>query len=218
MMTHAYNDLYLNDAMISLAHAFDYAIIDLKINPNEFGLMFSNSSLCNEVEVGNPYVISGMSGVELATRIVEEVYPNKEFVKPTFRIERSPYYWAGWSLAYYQWYTSKRFKEIIKRVSLEDIISMYHLYHEMDIMQFIEEMDRRYDDIKFESKLKTLRTERGLSQSILAKNSGVGIRSIQLYEEGINNIDKAQAHTLYKISRALGCKIEDLLESPEKAF
>ena len=42
--------------------------------------------------------------------------------------------------------------------------------------------------------------------------SGVSLRSIQMYEQRQNNIDKAQAHTLYKLSVALGYDIEDLLE------
>ena len=35
-----------------------------------------------------------------------------------------------------------------------------------------------------------------------------------MYEQKVNDIDKAQGHTLYKISRVLGCNIEDLLENP----
>ena len=35
-----------------------------------------------------------------------------------------------------------------------------------------------------------------------------------MYEQRVNNIDKAQAQTLYKLSRVLGCDIEDLLENP----
>ena len=51
-------------------------------------------------------------------------------------------------------------------------------------------------------------------QSELAKESGVPLRSIQMYEQRNNNIDKAQAQTVYKLSRVLGCNIEDLLENP----
>jgi len=67
-----------------------------------------------------------------------------------------------------------------------------------------------------ETKLKKVREAAGLSQSELAKKSGVSLRSIQMYEQRQNNIDKAQGHTLYKLSVALGCDIEDLLERPNK--
>ena len=52
------------------------------------------------------------------------------------------------------------------------------------------------------------------SQFELADQSGINIRNIQMYEQRINNIDKAQAHTIYKLSRVLGCDMEDLLENP----
>ncbi len=38
-----------------------------------------------------------------------------------------------------------------------------------------------------------------LSQSELAEQSGIKVRNIQMYEQRVNNIDKAQAQTLYKL-------------------
>lgn len=52
----------------------------------------------------------------------------------------------------------------------------------------------------------------GLSQSQLAKASGVGVRSIQLYEQRQKDINKAQGIALYRLSRALRCTMEQLLE------
>lgn len=77
-------------------------------------------------------------------------------------------------------------------------------------------MDKRYNAVVLETKLRKFREYRKLSQSELAKLSVVNVRSIQLYEQRVNNIDKAEAHTLYKLSRVLGCGVEDLLESPER--
>ena len=65
-----------------------------------------------------------------------------------------------------------------------------------------------------DTRLKQMRENRGLSQSELAEKSGVKLRSIQMYEQRVNDIDKAQSQTLFKLSRVLGCKIEDLLENP----
>lgn len=62
------------------------------------------------------------------------------------------------------------------------------------------------------SKLKTIRESKGLSQSQLDKASGINKRVIQSYEQGLRDINKAQAITLYNIANALECKIEDLLE------
>lgn len=124
-------------------------------------------------------------------------------------------YWAGWALAEYQWATCKRFKDIFSKLPLSEIISIYRVYHEMDIGHFIEDMNKKYHAIEQETRLKTIRENRGISQTELSKLSGVKVRSIQMYEQKVNDIDKAQAGTVYKLSRVLGCTIEDLLESPE---
>ena len=60
--------------------------------------------------------------------------------------------------------------------------------------------------------LKEYRTKSGMSQSQLAEASGVNVRMIQYYEQGVKDINKASGETLCKLSRALGCKMEDLLE------
>jgi transcriptional regulator with XRE-family HTH domain len=62
------------------------------------------------------------------------------------------------------------------------------------------------------SNLKRIRENAGLSQSQLAKLSGVSLPMIQKYEVGIRDINVAQALTLYKLAQALNCTIEELLE------
>ena len=52
----------------------------------------------------------------------------------------------------------------------------------------------------------------GLSQSELAHRANVGLRTIQMYEQRNKDINHAQATTLYRLSRVLGCEMEDLLE------
>lgn len=61
-------------------------------------------------------------------------------------------------------------------------------------------------------KIKEIREKVGLSQSQLSIASGVNRRMIQSYEQGAKDINKAQAITLYKLSKALNVQIEDLLE------
>lgn len=154
--------------------------------------------------------------MELVKTILAKVNIIDSFPKQEFSQDRSPEYWAGWALAFYQWYSVKRFKDIFARIPLSQIILMYKIFHEMDIMAFVESMEKRYNEVEVETKLRSLREARGLSQRELSKISGVKIRSIQLFEQKVNDIDKAQAHTLYKLARVLGCAIEDLLENPEQ--
>lgn len=64
-----------------------------------------------------------------------------------------------------------------------------------------------------ESKLQKLRVAKDMSQSDLADISGVPFRRIQYYEQYKGTIDSARLETLCALSAALGCKIEDMLES-----
>ena len=125
-----------------------------------------------------------MSGIELGKAIIKKAYNKKDVPNPSFSEDRSPEYWAGWALAEYQWFSGRRFKDIFERIPLSKIINMYSVYHKMDISQFIGSMEKFYTETILETKLKRIRENRGISQSELAKLSGVELRSIQMYEKG----------------------------------
>lgn len=215
MTIRAYSELYLNDAIRNLANAFDYAMNVCGLEPDWFISLFLQSNLSTQFERGNPAVISGRSGEELVKEILSAAYPEEKFPDSTFSEGRSPEFWAGWALAQYQWFSGKRFRDIFERIPLCTIIAMYPTFHEMDISRFNESMNRQYNEAVKETKLSRIRESRGISQAELARLSGVNLRSIQLYEQRVNHIDRAQAQALYKLSRVLGCSIEDLLENPE---
>ena len=63
-----------------------------------------------------------------------------------------------------------------------------------------------------QTNLKRLREASGLSQAQLAKEAEVNLRSIQMYEQRKKDVNKAQAITIARIARTLGCSLEDLLE------
>lgn len=117
-------------------------------------------------------------------------------------------------VAQYQWIRGKSFKSILKRIKFSEIIAMYPLYHEMDLTKFIERIDQVFKENKLETNLKIIREAAGLSQAQLAEKAEVNLRNIQMYEQRKNNIDKAQVNLIYKLSKVLGCSIEDLLENP----
>lgn len=60
--------------------------------------------------------------------------------------------------------------------------------------------------------LRELRKQKKFTQKELAVLSKVPIRNIQKYEEGCININNASGHTIYKLSKALKCRMEDLLD------
>ena len=61
--------------------------------------------------------------------------------------------------------------------------------------------------------LKRIREARGLSQAKLAEISGVNIRMIQYYEQGVKDINAAAALTVYRLAQALDSSVEFLLET-----
>ncbi|MGN1025507.1 MAG: helix-turn-helix transcriptional regulator [Faecousia sp.] len=63
------------------------------------------------------------------------------------------------------------------------------------------------------SKLQERRKAAGLSQSQLAaKVEGLTLRSLQYYEQGALDINRAAAVTVYRLAVVLECRVEDLLE------
>ena len=207
-MTRAYSESYLSDAKHCLGGTFDYALTQLNWDPDEFCTLFLRSRYAELFECGHPGVVAGMSGIELAQIILEDAgFPSKQPPKansedsyPPFQMTpktnmESKAYWAGFVLADYQWRSGRRFQD-------------------MDVERFAEEMERRLISPDSETNLAWLRENRQLSQARLASISGVGLRSIQMYEQRVNDINKAQAITLYRLAHALLCDMEDLLENP----
>jgi len=66
------------------------------------------------------------------------------------------------------------------------------------------------------NKLKQIREAAGMSQSELAKASGISVRVLQNYEQGTRPLNGARAITVYHIATALGCTVEDLINTEEK--
>ena len=126
--------------------------------------------------------------------------------------DKSPEYWAGWALAYYQWYSARSYREIFKAVSFQELQQMYYTLHEADISKFVDIVNTRIKEYFPDTSLKRLRTTYGCTQAELAQKSGVSLRSIQMYEQRNKDINKASADTLYRLSKALGCTMEDLIE------
>lgn len=211
-MIHAYDKSYLATAQKNLARMLDYLVNDLHHELETAWQWFLTSELSTRFEQGDCSVLVGSSGVELARKVLEQAGEPIPTQKPSYAYDRSPEYWTGWVIAYYQWDTGLSFSEIEQAVSITEVWMMYTPYHEMDIRQFADKMNELYRAAKPETNLKALRTLAGLSQSELAKLADVPLRTIQQYEQRQKDINKAQATTLLHFSRVLNCKMEDLLE------
>ena len=211
-MTRAYREINLSDAQTVLGDAFDYAVNTCQIPGGDFVKLFAASSVSKRMENGEAALLSGKSGIEIAIDVVLETTGKQLETEPRERMERSAEYWIGWALAYYQWYSSRRYGEIFKALTFDDLRKMYFTLHEADITKFVDVADERVREHFKDTNLKRIRTTYGCTQAELANDSGVSLRSIQMYEQRRKDINKASAETLYSISKVLGCTMEDLIE------
>ena len=214
-MIHAYDKIYLDKARTALGRMLDFAVYDLKYDIEDFFALFITSGIAARFEKGDYSVIVGMSGVELAYKVLELTRGEENRIKPQYSADRSEEYWAGWALAYYQWDTALSFEEIVRAVPMKRIVQMYSPYHEMDIRQFCDKMNELYRAAQPETNLKALRQRADLSQRELSEQSGVPLRTIQQYEQRQTSINTAQAEYLLMLARTLCCDREDLLEKVE---
>lgn len=209
-VTFAYPKSYLNDAQTHLAMAFDYALNELIIDPNLFGETFRRSEVAKLWSKGNPGVIAGTSGRELIESILEDRDKERTFPEPILKEERSPAYWTGWSLAYFQWLTSLSFDRILERISIQDWMEKYHPYHEMELSKLVDDLLSLF--VQGETNLQRIRKQVGYTQKELSVKSGVHLRNIQMYEQRRNDINKAQVQHLSSLAKVLFCDMEDLTE------
>lgn len=136
-MTHAYDKLYLSKAQNNLASMFDFAVYDLGYELPVFYKKFLQSKVCARFESGESGIIAGRSGVEMAADVLGDETLVKKY-RPVFN--RSAEFWCGWALAYFQWFSNMTFAQIDSFVPVEQVLSLYSPYHEMDIMHFCDKM------------------------------------------------------------------------------
>ena len=211
-MIRAYQEIYLSKAQSTLGDAFDYAINDCKIPGVDFIKMFTVSSVSKRLENGEPALLAGKSGTELVIDVVLETTGKLLENVPNERSSRSSEYWIGWAVSYYQWFSGRSYKDIFKVLSFDELELMYGTLHEADVSKFAEIADEKMREFFPDTNLKRIRSYYGCSQSELAKLSGVSLRSIQMYEQRNKDINKASSETLYRLSKVLGCNMEDLIE------
>ena len=211
-MTHAYQEIYLSNAQSMLGDAFDYAINVCHIPGSSFVKLFIASTISKRLENGEPSYLSGKSGIEVAMEILAETTGKTPDAAPQEHFGRSREYWIGWAVAYYQWFSGRSYSEIFKVVTFEELQKLYYPLHEADITKFADILDARMREFFTDTNLKRIRTAYGCTQAELAKRSGVSLRSIQMYEQRNKDINKASAETLLRLSRVLGCTMEDLME------
>ena len=219
----SYAETYLAEAMENLGEMAHFATHGLELPFRHMWQMFVVSGYAGRFEEGSPDVVAGMSGAELALRSCEacgiefdEPHIEHAASKSGLCLERklSPEYWCGWSLAYYQWASTRSFRQILSSIDTDALLRMYPTFHEESELRFAEalEMLVRESEDERGTHLQRQRKAAGLSQSELARMSGVGLRAIQQYEQRAKDINKAHAASIDALARCLSCQPRDILE------
>lgn len=137
-MTHAYSDLYLDSAQDILGHAFDWVVNTCGEDITVFCSRFSQSKISAMFETGYPRYVAGCNGAELVNFVMEDLGLPEYTCPQEFYADRSPEYWGGWALAYFQWERCFSFHAILQRIPVEKILGLYPTGHEQDVRNVAE--------------------------------------------------------------------------------
>ncbi|MBQ5916952.1 MAG: helix-turn-helix transcriptional regulator [Lachnospiraceae bacterium] len=211
-MMHAYDEMYLEKARIALGRMFDFVVYQLGYSIEKFFDLFISSGVSRRFENGDVDLLVGKSGVEIGYEVLDKTFGDVQPIEIEFTVNRSEEYWTGWVLAYYQWMYGISFSKINEKISIRDILALYTPYHEMDIRQVVDKLDEMMINKDEDTNLKKRRKAAGLSQSGLAKEVGVSVRTIQQYEQRQKDINKASAERMLAFAKRLYCDVEDLME------
>ncbi len=212
MMVRAYPEMYLPKAQAVLGEALDYAVNACGMSGEGFINMFIVSSVSKRMAEGEPTLVAGKSGIEIVLDTVFEATGKILDIPQKESFFRSPEYWIGWAVAWYQWYSARSYGEIFQAMSFTDLESMYGTLHEADVSKFAEISDDLVRKCFPDTNLRRFRLLYGCTQEKLSRLSGVSLRSIQMYEQRQKNINRASAESLYRLSKVLGCAMEELIE------
>lgn len=228
-MTHAYDKVFLDRAADSLGRMLDYSVYSLHYDAAAMIDLFVASGVADLFGCGDIRIIAGMSGIELSYEVLENSGMAYERTQPRYTKGLSPEYWCGYTMAHLQWDTGLSFGEIVQSFSVQAFISGYaksriSFLDSLPLDLAAEERSARAKDfgLKYSSEavsdfissasgtvqdtpLKKMRIKNGLSQSGLAKASGVPLRTIQQYEQRQKDLSRARAEYLIALSQALGC-------------
>lgn len=202
-MIHAYDDYYLYTIQKKLGEMFELAVLYKEIDIDEFAKKFIDSKMANAFFKNNFKYTLGKSSVELLAIVLNEEPDDVLLFEPA-----TAEYWVGYVYAYVSWYYNISYDRLFDVIRPSKLIMYYFPYHEMDITRVLDLFN---DKLNLQSKLKALREEKKYSQNDLSLLSGIPIRTIRSYEQNSCDISKAQYETLYKLSKALDCKVEDLV-------
>ena len=142
MTVHAYSEDYLWGAQRVLGDMLDFGVNTCQLDMDFIMNKFIESGIAANFAIGNPKYVAGMTRCEVLRTVLEKTGEENPKENDIMYVDKSPEYWTGWAVAYYQWYRNYKFQEIQSKVPVSEVVKMYIL-HEADVMKFVEIMDTR---------------------------------------------------------------------------
>lgn len=202
-MVYAYEEKHLTTIAEIVGDIFRKATCIEDFEIDRFAQEFAKSEVAHAIEYGDlDYLISEEIEDDIASLICSE--PNKEYCEDI----NSREYWVGYILVFIQRAVRRNFKEIFALYLCSRLLKDYDTYGDMDPIEMVKKI-KQY--ISMGNKLKQFREKKKMTQQELSNTSNVTVKNIKAYEDGTVDISKAQGDTLFRLSRALGCTIEELL-------
>lgn len=208
----SYNTDYLEDAMHCFGEMLEYVVEECRIDADMFFDMFISSGFAKRFENGDFTLFSGMSGSELVQKAAFESGLSLAFPEAIRDYEGySLKYQSGMLLAYIQWFSGRKFSQILK-IPKEEVDRRAGGFAEMEDAERAAIAAELMPMLEDQTNIQKQRKLCGLSQRELAQRSGVNVRTLQQYEIKTKDINKAAGVTLLSLAKALGCEIEDIIE------
>lgn len=205
MTMNAYNKIYLEDAMQTAGAMMDCAVNVLGCPAEEFCARFLSSGIADRFSRGEASCVAGKSGAELAVEVMRLTGSDVSGCNGMISIS-SPEYWAGWTLAYYQWQSGLSFKRLSKLgIDMSSVAAMFNPLHEADLSVFCHRADEMVRERTESSPhwLKRLRKLSGITQEELSEMTGVPVRLIRAYEQRTIDSSHAESRTIRNLQRGL---------------
>ena len=139
-MTSDSDKLYSEDSSENFADMLNYIVNVCNINGDDFLKRFVECDVGKEFEAKNPKYTVGLSGIEIALKVLEE-----SSVKSCNLDNTSREYWAGYVLAKYKWYSKLPFRVILEKLPFSKIVELYNPLHEADITKFYDIAEKYFD-------------------------------------------------------------------------
>lgn len=217
----AYDPALLEGVMGTMGKAFEFADRHVTGGLDHFMDLFSSSPVARTFEGPDATPRVGTSGIGLVMEVCEggadaglELMLMSERRPPRRLRERAA--WCGRVLAYHQWATGSTFREIMAYLGCEDLESLFSPDAPLSPQEASAQIALRFGKQGGPTRLRRARDAAGMTQAQLSRESGVSLRSVQQYEQRKKDVNRAQARSLLALAKALGCRMEDLMEPEDE--